>query len=292
MDSSSAANATLIANGGAAGRAGGAIVFFDNSTGGTSRIEVFGNGNLDISAHNSPDVTIGSLEGSGLVFLGANNLIVGSNSLRTIFSGVIQDGGVAGGRGASLTKTGGSSDLTLSRANTYTGGTTIIAGTLFVSNSSGSGTGRGPVQVNAGKLGGGGTVSGTVIVGDGSAPEAFITPGTTASIPTTLTIQEKLTLRADGTFHFGFKSSNVTADKIVARGITIEGGALIFFDHVDTGTFPLGTVFTAIDNTATTPIAGTFDNLDDGATFTIDNITFQANYQGGNGNDFTLTVVP
>jgi autotransporter-associated beta strand protein len=287
-DTSTAGNATLIANSGAFGNF---ILFSGDSTGGTSRIEVFGNGNLDISAHSAPGVAVGSIEGDGLISLGANNLTVGSNNLRTTFSGVIQDGGGAGG---SLTKIG-SGKLTLSGANTYTGGTTISAGsagTLFVTNRRGSGTGSGAVQVNVGKLGGTGKISGSVTVGTGSGAGAFLTPGVVAATPSTLTIQKRLTFRADGTFHFGFKSSNITADKIIARGVTIDSGALIFFDHVDVGTFPLGTVFTAIDNTAATPIAGTFANLPDGATFTIDNITFQADYQGGDGNNFTLTVVP
>jgi autotransporter-associated beta strand protein len=291
-NSATAGNATLIANGGG-GSIGGAILFSGNSTGGTARVEAFGNGNLDISAHNAPGVAIGSLEGSGIAFLGARNLTVGNN-LGTTFSGVIQDGGIAGGAGGSLTKIG-SGKLTLSGANTYTGGTTInagSAGTLFVTNRRGSGTGSGAVQVNVGKLGGTGKISGSVTVGTGSGAGAFLTPGVVTATPSTLTIRKRLTFRADGTFHFGFKSSNITADKIIARGVTIDSGALIFFDHVDVGTFPLGTVFTAIDNTAATPIAGTFANLADGATFTIDNITFQADYQGGDGNDFTLTVVP
>src|SRR5882757_3097235 len=292
-NSATAGNATLIATNGTGG-IGGAILFSGNSTGGTARVEAFGNGNLDISAHNAPGVAIGSIEGTGIAFLGARNLTVGSNNLGTTFSGVIQDGGTAGGAGGSLTKIG-SGKLTLSGANTYTGGTTISAGsngTLFVTNRRGSGTGGGAVQVNVGKLGGTGKISGSVTVGTGSGAGAFLTPGTVTATPRTLTIQKMLTFRADGTFHFGFKSSNVTADKVIARGVTIGSGALIFFDHVDVGTLPLGTVFTAIDNTAATPIAGTFANLADGATFTIDNITFQADYQGGDGNDLTLTVVP
>jgi hypothetical protein len=108
--------------------------------------------------------------------------------------------------------------------------------------------------------------------------ERFSPLETMTAIPATLTIQKTLTFRADATFHFGFRSSNITADKVVARGVTIGSGALIFFDHVDSGALPLGTVFTAIDNTAATPIAGTFANLADGASFTIENINFQANY--------------
>jgi len=53
-----------------------------------------------------------------------------------------------------------------------------------------------------------------------------------------------------------------------------------------------GTVFTVINNTATTPIAGTFSNLPDGSTFAANGNTYQVNYDGGDGNDLTLTVVP
>ena len=47
-------------------------------------------------------MTTGSIEGTGAVFLGANNLIVGGNNLDTAFSGVIQDSGLNG----SFTKVG------------------------------------------------------------------------------------------------------------------------------------------------------------------------------------------
>ena len=45
-----------------------------------------------------------------------------------------------------------------------------------------------------------------------------------------------------------------------------------------------------INNMAVTPIAGTFANLPDGGTITTGSNTFQANYEGGDGNDLTLTV--
>jgi hypothetical protein len=47
-----------------------------------------------------------------------------------------------------------------------------------------------------------------------------------------------------------------------------------------------------INNTSATPIAGRFGNLPDGATVTVGSNTFLANYEGGDGNDLTLTVVP
>src|SRR5262245_21062369 len=96
--SSTADSAILIANGGANGGGGGAIYFNGASTGGTARVKVFDNGYLDISGHQS-NLTVGSIEGSGNVRLGANNLRVGTNNIDTSFSGVISGSG-------SLTKIG------------------------------------------------------------------------------------------------------------------------------------------------------------------------------------------
>ena len=56
-------------------------------------MEVFDNGYLDISRRQS-GVTIGSIEGSGNVFLGANRLTVGTNNINTSFSGVISGSGL------------------------------------------------------------------------------------------------------------------------------------------------------------------------------------------------------
>jgi autotransporter-associated beta strand protein len=146
-ENSTAANATLLANGGLNGGQGGKFRFAADSTGGTARVVLLGNGFLTISTHNAPGVTIGSLEGSGNVFLGSNNLTIGSRSNSTGFSGGIQDGG-------SLTKIG-IGTLTLSGANTYTGLTTITAGNLAVDGSIMS-----AVTVNnGGALAGSGTTS-------------------------------------------------------------------------------------------------------------------------------------
>ncbi len=91
--SSTADSATLIANEGSY-YATCAIIFDDASTGGTARVKVFGNGYLDISSRQPARVSIGSIEGSGIVYLGAGKLTVGTNNISTSFSGVISGSGV------------------------------------------------------------------------------------------------------------------------------------------------------------------------------------------------------
>ena len=286
---STAGNATLIANGGVGEDSGGSIEINDNATGGTARVEVFGNGFLFIAFHspNPPLATVGSIEGDGQIIIGAQNLTVGGNDLSTKFSGVIT------GDSGSLTKIG-TGTLFLTNANTYTGGTIINGGGLWVNNRhGGSGTGSGHVQVNRGRLGGRGSITGAVTVGNGSGTGAFLAPGGRGGQPGgPLKIQRTLTFNSDATYNFGLNSNDTTADEVIANGVTINSGAQFSFTDFGTGTLPPGTVFTVIDNTAATPIAGTFSNLPDGSMFTINGNTYQANYEGGNGNNLTLTVVP
>lgn len=285
-----AGNATLIANGGQGGGAGGVIRFFTLARGGTARVEVFGNGSLDVSNFIT-NLTVGSIEGDGNVFLGASNLIVGSNNLSTNFSGVISDrGGFTDGRGGSLTKIG-TGKLVLSHRNTYTGGTTVNRGRLVVNTRGRSGTGSGPVQVNRGRLGGMGTIAGAVTVGKGSGHGAILSPGYHhGSNPGTLTIESPLTFSSDATYEIEVNSSSETADEVVALGVTINNGAQTSFADLGRGALPTGTIFTVINNTAATPIAGTFSNLPDGSSFTSNGNTYQVNYEGGDGNNLTLTV--
>ncbi len=291
---STAENATLIAKVGLNGGRGGDIRFTDESRGGNARVELFGDGDLDISYHYAPGITIGSIEGSGVVFLGANNLSVGSRNLSTNFSGVIQDGGgYGGGTGGSLTKIG-RGKLVLQHGNTYTGGTTVQSGKLVVNNRGESGTGTGPVQVEGGKLGGKGMIAGAVTIGRGSGAGAVLAPGYLHGVgrPGALTIQSPLAFRSDGTYQMELNSSNVTADEVIANGVTINAGAQFSFLDFGSASLPQGTVFSAINNTAANPIAGAFVNLPDGSTFTNNGNTYKVNYKGGDGNDLILTVVP
>lgn len=104
--------------------------------------------------------TLGGLSGAGniaLTDIGRNSsgtavtaatvaLSVGKNNSNTTYSGVLSDGTVAGGQ---LTKIG-TGTLTLTGMNTYTGGTTVNAGTLALGRSGSEGTVRGAITVNSG----------------------------------------------------------------------------------------------------------------------------------------------
>jgi hypothetical protein len=293
---STAGSATLIANGGVSGADGGSIRFFQDSTGGTASVDVRNNGTgtagfLDISAHTG-GVTIGSLEGSGNVFLGANNLTVGSNNLSKTFSGVIQDGGGNGGTGGSLTKTG-TGAFTLTGANTYTGGTTVTAGSLFVNNTGGlSGTGTGAVTVNGGTLGGGNgtaiasTISGAVTVNSG----ATLAPGPTGDGSTGILRTGDLTL-APGSFFSVDLEGNVAGtdyDQVFVFGAVSILNANLALNLVSG--LSVGDNLFIVESTGA--VTGTFFNLPDGTTFTQDGVTFTIDYypSGALGGNVELTV--
>src|SRR5438128_564272 len=98
---------------------------------------------------NNFNQTIGSLAGAGTVTNGGaanRTLTTGGDNTSTAFSGVIQDGAAGA---TNLTKVG-TGTFTLSGANTYTGTTTISAGTLQIGTGGTTGTtGPGNIGDNA-----------------------------------------------------------------------------------------------------------------------------------------------
>ena len=280
--SADAGDATLIAESGSNGGAGGNIIFLPPSRGGTSRIEVFGNGTFE--GVNQSSLAIGSLEGDGIV-LGSFTFKIGTNNLSTTFSGELE--------GSSKLFKVGRGTLTLSGANTYASGTEVDSGTLIISNTSGSGTGTGFVQVNGGILSGGGIIAGTVTIGTTSGSGARIAPAVD-KFQENLTIQGALVLQSNAIYNCSFRAqgNRVRADRITARGVTINNGATLNLRGRTKGMLTPGLVIPIISNTLADPISGAFSNLADGAIVNVNGNNLQASYEGGDGNDLTLTVVP
>ncbi len=249
---------TLIANAGANGGAGGVIRFLDQSNTrspdiiGSPRVKVFGNGLLDLS--HSQGLLVASLHGNGNVLLGEEfgGLGIGLfeyGDLVSNFSGVIRGGG-PGGAGLLIAST-----VTLTGANTYGGHTTVV-GTGFINNTSGSGTGFGPVLTYAGgTLGGNGTIAGAVTVAGGFFHDASLSPGPTANSTGTLTIQSTLLL-SGAVFNFDLNSDTDAADQVVANGVTILPSLDSLFNFTDLGNsqLTLASDFTVINNTASSPM--------------------------------------
>ena len=234
-------------------------------------------------------VAIGSLEGNGAAFLGARVLSVGANNLDTTFAGILQDGGVSGGTGGSVSKVG-TGTLTLSGANTYTGGTVVEAGTLLVKTKRDSATGSGTVQVNAGTLGGRSNLTGAVTIGSGSGKGATLAPGING--PGVLSIHNTLTFQADGSYDWEVNLAKSQGDEVICKGATIGSGAQFTIEPRGNQALPAGTVFTVLANRTHQPISGTFANLPEGAVLSVGGNSLQASYHGGDGNDLTLTVLP
>lgn len=295
FEEGSAGQATIITNGGVSGAQGGATLFLGVPDGGAARAITNGNGSFDISNLFTDGMGIGSIEGSGSYYLGGKALTVGRNNLSTTVSGAIQDGGGPQSfpcgtpgceEGGSLTKVG-TGTLTLSGANSYTGGTTVNSGALLVDNPQGSGTGTGAVQVNAGRLGGTGTIAGAVTIGTGTGLGAVLSPGM-MNIGT-LTIESGLTINSDASYRFELNSSTGAADEVIADGVTINSASLHVTDLGGAVLIP-GTTFTLIDNTSVGAIIGSFSNVADDSFFRVNGNIFLADYEGGSGNDLTATV--
>ncbi|HBE22896.1 MAG TPA: hypothetical protein DDW21_05545 [Verrucomicrobiales bacterium] len=132
------------------------------------------------------------------------------------------------GTGA-LTKTG-LGTLSLSAANTYTGGTIVSQGTLLISNSAGSATGAGAISVNAGAtIGGIGSTSGVLTI----ASNGILSPGASVG---TVTVGG-LTLDAGAKLDYEFGSGNDTTVVTASNGLVINGGAVTLFQENTTNPF-------------------------------------------------------
>ncbi len=172
--------------------------------------------------NNNLTVDLGELGGVSGAFIGSGSgsainptWRIGAKNTTNTYAGTIADAGVT-----SLIKTGTGTFILTGANNTYSGGTTISGGALFVNNSAGSGTGSGAVTVaNGGTLGGTGIISAAVTVQNGGALASGNPLGT-------LTISNNLTLAGGSTTLVQVQHSPLTNDAVKISGTLIEGGTL------------------------------------------------------------------
>ena len=219
-----------------------------HALGALSSAAVFG---LNVSA--GPNVTGGV---AALAFasapLGGNATIdAGANTV------VSFAGAVGGPAGTGVTKTG--------------------PGTLLLN---GVNTNAGATAVNAGTLGGAGTIAGDL------NNASVVAPGTS---PGVLTVAGNYTQTAAGTLQLELNGAAGTEhDRLAVAGTATLAGQLA----VSLGFAPAaGQSFVVLDNPGGDPVAGTFAGLPEAATLSAGGHALRVSYIGGDGNDVTLTAV-
>jgi len=193
----------------------------------------------------------------------------------------------AAGDTGSLVKTGAGT-LDLQGANTYTGSTTISAGTLLINGSSTS-----AVAVNnTGTLGGSGTISQTVTVNQGGV----LAPGSGGLSGRTLNTGNLSFAATDATLALAISGSGAGdySQLNVTGGVSLDGNGVIELT-LQSFTPEAGDIFFVIRNDGSDLISGTFLGLAQGSTFEaagqLWQISYQADFATGQftgGNDLAL----
>jgi autotransporter-associated beta strand protein len=247
-------------------------------------------GTFDMSYATQP-VFLQDIYGAGQMNLGKEKLTVTNAS--GLYSGVIADGGGAGGAGASLALTGGM--LVLTNANTYSGGTSVSGGaTLGIAADGSLGNATGGLNLNDGTLAAMGTITSARAVTLGAGGGTIDTNGFGIAFSNALSGPGSLTKTGAGILTLD-GANTFTGGTVVSQGTLALTGSM-------TGSLAIlsGATFTSTGGWSLAPgtvfnNAGTFQSLG-GAPLVnqgtlIDNGTLVSNLVnagtlGGNGTIF------
>ncbi len=193
-------------------------------------------------------IEIGTLTGTSLSRLGAGGegsttltWKIGGRNENSEFSGIIcNDQFKNSGASAAVIKTG-TGALALTNSNTYSGGTIVEAGKLWIKNTSGSGTGTGSVNVlSSATLGGNGRIAGPITVETG----AVILVG--PELETVFTLDSSLWLKQGSYYAVEVNPINKRINLLQVNGeFTME--SYIYFTNFGEVTFAAGDVYHLVD---------------------------------------------
>jgi hypothetical protein len=208
--------------------------------------------------------------------------------------------------GATALTKSGSGTVTLFGTNTYTGTTTVGAGTLALSGASANNVANSAaLDVQSGAtldvtcltsgelvLASGQTLHGTgTVSGKLKAPSgATVGPGSVSGTSTgTLLQQGNFTMATGSTLeiHIGGGTAGLYDNLSVQGGVNL-GGATLGLLVVNSYTVKDSDEFQILTNDGTDAVTGTFAGLPEGSVVTIGTLNFQISYVGGTGNDITL----
>lgn len=242
-------------------------------------------GTLNLNSAASSVVNVGRLSGLGGTIRTTTS---GLKTLNTSFDTVSSTyaGSLANSTGTLALSKGGSGSLALTGASTFSGGTTVNAGTLLVNNVTGSGLGSGDVAVEGGTLGGTGSFTGSATINSGGT----LSPG--ASIETLAS--GALTFANDSTFHYEIDSSVPSSSgadlMIVAGNLSFSGTVTLSLDNLalSPSAVPVGTTFSLINYSGTWN-DGLFTHnavsLANNAAFTFNSQVWQITYDAPTGGE-------
>ena len=215
----------------------GAIVGLNNASalGGSPAVAfaASSSGTLDLGGNNASIGSLSSGATPGTQVIESSSatpvLLTGSQTTSGTYAGVITNGGA----GAVSFTQNGPAALTLTGSNSYTGSTTLNAGTLNVNGYLG---GAGAVTVNSGATlsGSGGTINGAVTVNSGGTINPIVGPGAA-----TMTLTNGLTISGSGIAAFDIAPDGSSHDQIniTSGGLTLASGAIL---QVTTGVYVAG----------------------------------------------------
>lgn len=242
----------------------------DNQISDSTAIHIASSGLLDL---NDRSDTTGSIDGSSTtsrIDMGSGTFRVGNDNGTTNYNGLILGAG-------SLFKFG-TGNWTLNGNNTYSGQTTVSAGTLTVNGLQP----QSPVTVNGtANLAGSGTVGNLNVFGN-------LRPGSSPGMLTSSNVA--FSSAADYFVELNGPNPGPGYDQLNVRGTNNLGSSTLHVS-VGGGFAPFeGEEFIILNNDGAEAIVGTFNGLANNSVFTANGLQFRIRYADAFGNDVVLTV--